>query len=257
MNKLQEKLLEIAIEYIRVCEQLNLNYFAYGGTCLGAVRHKGFIPWDDDMDFIMPRKDYEILRKNAKKEFKPKYLLQCWEVDHNYPYTFAKLRDTTTTMICAQEQAFDINQGCWIDIFIMDEVPKEPDIIKRIEWKKKMFFRPRYFSKYYPFTLKHVPYIIFLHIIFPTKKIAFILDKKQFKNTGFKKNNYFWSNWNYVHSDIVCYEPFKHYTVFPFENIFIRVPQDFDSYLVETYGKWWLVPPVEERISHPIIKLIL
>ena len=84
MNQIQIKLIEIAKEYIKVCEKLNLRYFALGGTALGAMRHNGFIPWDDDIDFCMPREDYEKFCNEAQKHFPDHYFIQTHDTDKNY-----------------------------------------------------------------------------------------------------------------------------------------------------------------------------
>ena len=83
MNRIQGKLLEIAKEYIKVCEKLHLRYFALGGTALGAMRHNGFIPWDDDIDFCMPREDYDIFVKEGQKLLPEHLFIQAHETEKN------------------------------------------------------------------------------------------------------------------------------------------------------------------------------
>ena len=75
MTELQNKILELGVEFKRVCEENNLRYYLFYGTFLGAVRHKGFIPWDDDLDFAMPRPDYEKFLKIAKEKLNPQKII--------------------------------------------------------------------------------------------------------------------------------------------------------------------------------------
>lgn len=95
-KELQNLELEILKVFHKICEKHNLHYFLIGGTLLGAVRHKGFIPWDDDIDVGMPRKDYETLLKNADKWFPQKFKLSHWKNTKQYVYNFAKLEDQDT-----------------------------------------------------------------------------------------------------------------------------------------------------------------
>ena len=138
MNDLQKRLLVILKEFARVCGKHNLRYFLNGGTCLGAIRHKGFIPWDDDVDVMMPREDYEkFLTLQYEYEGTP-YFIQSWKSDPRYTYGFAKLRDSSTTFIEDFYRNHRINHGVWIDIFPLDGMAKKP--IPREKCAKRVKF---------------------------------------------------------------------------------------------------------------------
>lgn len=92
LRKVQLAQLDMAKEVKRICNKYNINYFMDSGTLLGAVRHKGFIPWDDDLDFGMLREDYEKFLKVAPTELNSKYFLQTWKNDDGFPYGFSKIR---------------------------------------------------------------------------------------------------------------------------------------------------------------------
>ncbi len=115
--------LQLLERFIDVCKKYDLKYFADSGTLLGAVRHNGFIPWDDDIDVGMPRDDYNKLLKIAKEEFKDSYFLQTSFNDRIFR-AHAQLRDSNTTGILPKELEMDFNQGIFIDIFPFDELPK-------------------------------------------------------------------------------------------------------------------------------------
>ena len=129
LRKLQLKTLEVAKEFKRVCEKHNLRYFMGCGTLLGAVRHKGFIPWDDDMDFYMPKDDYEKLVEIDKLDsiqgrnegFNKPFIFKHWDKTENYIWNFGKLENINTTCIESTIANKNVNykSGIGIDIFIL------------------------------------------------------------------------------------------------------------------------------------------
>lgn len=120
MTKLQEKIFEIMKVFDRVCRENALRYYMLGGTMLGAVRHKGFIPWDDDADFGLPREDYERLLALPEKEFPPGYRLRHFSKEEGVPYAFIRLEDENTTCIEARRSGSGYSGGVYIDIFPLD-----------------------------------------------------------------------------------------------------------------------------------------
>jgi len=116
--------LEILKEFGRICEKHNLSYCITAGTLLGAVRHKGFIPWDDDIDVVMPRKDFDRLEKICLNYLPTGLFYQNYQTEANYPFYFAKLRKNNTE-VC-EESLIDVqmHKGVYIDIFPLDKCPK-------------------------------------------------------------------------------------------------------------------------------------
>ena len=133
--------LDLFAEFDRVCKKYNIPYFADGGTILGTIRHKGFIPWDDDIDLAMRRDDYDKLCNHAD-DFEFPYFLQTNYTDPGSLIGHAQLRNSLTTGALEYETGRWINQGIFIDIFPIDNVPddeKEFEIQKKriINYKKK------------------------------------------------------------------------------------------------------------------------
>ena len=119
MNQQQEKLLKILSWFHEYCGRYDLRYYVLGGTMLGAVRHNGFIPWDDDIDVGMPRSDYERLRELSKSiKNQGNYLIEFPGEDNpEYSYFAAKVYDTSTTLI--EKQRKPIKRGIYLDVFAL------------------------------------------------------------------------------------------------------------------------------------------
>lgn len=125
MKKVWAVELDLLNEFARVCKEHDLKWFAHAGTLLGAIRHQGFIPWDDDIDVTMPRADYIQLCNVAPKAFKYPYFFQTDDTDLFFCRSFARLRNSDTTAIQVWEKSmnFPYNQGVFIDIFPYDNLP--------------------------------------------------------------------------------------------------------------------------------------
>jgi lipopolysaccharide cholinephosphotransferase len=123
IRQYQTEALSILLEFQRVCEELGLRYYLTAGTLLGAVRHGGFIPWDDDVDVAMPRRDYDRLAALGPQHFRAGYIYQEYRTEGNFPYFFAKLRKQGTRVEEPILRAIEMEQGCYIDIFPLDRCP--------------------------------------------------------------------------------------------------------------------------------------
>lgn len=131
MKKVWAVELDLLQEFLRVCKKYELKCYADAGTLLGAVRHKGFIPWDDDIDLVMFRNDYEKLEEIASKEFASPYFFQTVYTDKLYAHGHAQLRNMKTTGILKKERdrKLPFVQGIFIDIFVLDAVSENRAII--------------------------------------------------------------------------------------------------------------------------------
>lgn len=135
------KQIEIALldDFVRVCNELHLVYFLCAGTLLGAIRHQGFIPWDDDIDVQMPRKDYEIFAKEGQKLLKKNFVLESVYSHHECYDNFMKIRDANTTFVENTTRNFDLPHGVYIDIFAIDPLPDEERKRKRYSYKIELY----------------------------------------------------------------------------------------------------------------------
>ena len=126
LRKVQLTQLEIAKEIRRVCDENNIRYFLACGTFLGAVRHQGFIPWDDDMDIGMLRSDYEKFCRIAPQKLKPEDCLQTWYTDPNYSLPFGKVLKRNTPYLESKKTRKLKENGFYVDIFPYDYAPEDP-----------------------------------------------------------------------------------------------------------------------------------
>lgn len=127
----QRESLALLVEFRRVCEALDLRYYLTAGTLLGAVRHGGFIPWDDDVDVAMPREDYDRLSREAADLLGPEHFYQDYRSEPNFPYYFSKLRRRGTAVDEPILRAVSMEQGYYIDVFPLDPCPDDPARARR------------------------------------------------------------------------------------------------------------------------------
>jgi len=134
--------LKIAVEIKRICELHGIKYFLTAGTLLGAVRHGGFIPWDDDMDIGMLREDYDKFVDACSKDLGSEFFLQTWDTDPNYPFSFGKVRLKGTHFVEGfSENSNLLENGLFVDIFPFDNVPD--DAKSKEKQAKKYYFCKR------------------------------------------------------------------------------------------------------------------
>lgn len=125
LRRVQLTQLEIAREIKRVCEENDIRFFLLGGTYLGAVRHQGFIPWDDDMDLGMLRGEYEKFCRIAPEKLGPDYCLQTWYTEPNYGLPFGKVMKRGTVYLESKKSRRLQENGIYVDIFPFDSVPQD------------------------------------------------------------------------------------------------------------------------------------
>ena len=262
MNDLQCKLLEMLKEFIRVCDENNLTYFACAGTTLGAVRHHGFIPWDDDIDVMMPRDDYEKLLKLNNPFSDKKYFLQTYKTDHSYILNYAKLRDSSTTYIENFYAEHVINHGVWIDIFPIDGRSKKDNPSKRKAkfqnfrfWVNVFLMYPYAFRR--KFRKKHFFKDLFFNfvalLVFYTN---IFLYRNRLVDWWMKLTKYNDAKYVGIYSDAYLSKAMwpKEWTnekiLMPFEDTEIAIPKMYHEYLTFLYGDYMQLPPEGKREGH-------
>jgi lipopolysaccharide cholinephosphotransferase len=256
IEQLREKELELLRQFISVCDKLHLKYFVAEGTLLGAVRHRGFIPWDDDIDVGMLRSDYEFFLKQGQDYLPEGVFLQTHETDPEYMHCFAKLRNSNTTFIELSSKDLNINHGIYIDVFPFDYYP-DSRLNGMIYDLKKLLIRYRVREVYYiPSDAK----ISFKNLIrralklvsrlfYPTVGYAMDKQKKLFSKVKSGKrlinNGSPWGN-----RERIPAEWMQSTTTVQFESIDVEAPAMYDAYLKHVYGDYMELPPEGERVPH-------
>ena len=122
MEELRKVQLEALLEVDRICKKFGITYQLFSGTLLGAIRHKGFIPWDDDIDICMLRNDYDRFIEVCKTELDTTYFLQNYETDKNFIHNITRIRKNNTIALQSACAELDMHHGIFIDIFPMDNI---------------------------------------------------------------------------------------------------------------------------------------
>ena len=255
LHKIQELELMILKDFIAICEENNLEYFIYGGSALGAVRHGGFIPWDDDIDIIMFRKDYEKFKEITLAKPNEKYdFLTSKTKDYFFLFSKIMLKDTVFEEWWVNQ--VDFNLGIYIDIFVLDNVPDNK--LKRFIHVKccRILDKLPAISvvkfEDYPFIVQLLTNIT--HKVFKLLNIKreSLIAKTQKLLT--KYNN---QNCKYVcdisalnHPQIYKIADFKPHKKIKFENLEVTCPNNVDNILTQIYGNYMELPPESERYNH-------
>lgn len=261
MEKHSRILLDTFKSLIEYLEQNNYNWFVAYGTLLGTVRHKGMIPWDDDIDIFMPREDFdrfiserEIIRKESK------YAVIA-PGDENYYLSFAKYYDTHTTIW--EMNHYHVTFGVYVDVFCLDYFcGSKQDFLKLIHKHQKLW--NSYSNSLIHYSLSYLKWVIKgKHIktllLLPKNYISSLFtDTKSVKEKYFdfleraKCEDYKTSNYcAWLQQDIVYKsEWFRKYKMMRFEDIEVRVPIGYHDFLKERYGNYMTPPPEDKRIPN-------
>ena len=244
--------LDLLVQLDRVCRAHGLKYCVGAGTMLGAVRHKGFIPWDDDMDVYMMRPDYDRLMKLAD-EFQLPYLLQTSQNEKHLIRTYARVRNVMTTGTTKKELDLDVNKGIFIDIFPLDGVGEDEKTDLRQH-------RINTFQKNVSGCYNHAKGTgeglgmkqKLLRIGYKVVAAVFVRDRlkmvrKMDRNLTLysRKDTKIWGNRTLVFACPKSRRPKEEYCDLidmPFEMITVPVPRAYDSMLTQQYGDYMKLP---------------
>lgn len=250
LNYIHREELKILEYFDAYCKQENIKYSLSGGTLLGAIRHGGFIPWDDDIDILMLRQEYEKLCRVVKEKNNFKYFLQNYETDNNYLNNFAKIVNTEIPAYIEEVEQLDIKKGICIDVFPIDRV--ETRFLFQIYYRLIMSVLS--VLKYSLMSNKRDV----LHKIF-RKVVSLVTVKRinEVENRIRKYSNKTCSPWSYADyikppytlksKDLFPYEIFTKYTTISFEGKDLMVISNYKIYLGLTYGDYMTLPTEDKR----------
>ena len=264
IKKVQAVQLELVLEVKRICTKNNIKYFLIGGTLLGAIRHNGFIPWDDDLDIGMLRKDYSKFIECSKEQLRSAYFLQTWNTDECYPMPFAKIRKSGTRYVEKTSSKANQHKGIFIDIFPYDNVPDyylfrqiqsfETYILKRLLLTKSGYelCGNKDYLKTIIYTVIHL-----FSIAITRNRLIKMLDKRM---TLYNKRNTLrvtniGGSYGY-RKESVHYEWVLKLVEVKFENEILLCPHNYHDFLSNIYGDYMKLPPEDKRYDrHKVIEL--
>lgn len=264
--KLKEAMLDLLVEVKRVCDLNKIDYFLIGGTLIGAIRHSGYIPWDDDIDLGILRENFTLFKEACDRDLDERYHLVSYHNDVDNPNIYYKLKIKGTTYVEDLSKQNRSNKEVFIDIFPFDHAPNsEEDSIKQ---GRKIAYYRRLLSLKCHIDFSNNKSIIKNIINGFLKLVAsfYSLDKlyaineslvRQFndKDTDYVVNAF--GSYSYmrererrsIFTDLIEVE---------FEGYFFKVPRNYHAYLTTVYGDYMQLPPVDQRFGrHEICKLDL
>ena len=258
LKLLQSLELMILKDFIKICEENNLTYYMYAGSLLGAVRHNGFIPWDDDLDVVMFRDDFEKFKEIFIASQNDKYELLCNETHRDYFHLLAKLMLKDTKFEESWVNQVDFHIGINMDIFVLDDL-SDNNFKRNYQLKKSFFYNKLLIMskiKLYdlPFVTKVIThtgyYILNLFGINPStinKRCLNFLRK--YKNPN-AECVFDISATAEEYPQIFSKEDFKDIEKIQFEDIKVNIPSGYDNILKSLYGDYMQLPPKEDRYNH-------
>lgn len=268
LKQVQEVEYEILVEFDRICKKCNIPYQLFAGTLLGAVRHKDFIPWDDDIDVCMRRSDFDKFVEECPKYLKKNYFLQTAKTDSKSVVQFAKIRKNGTAYENAVDNLKDSHTGIWIDVFPLDNT-KAGSISEKIQYfevtvlyamitstvknrvnASRSFWKRMLRTCFYWFT-KIVP----KHVL--EQRLYNVMTRYEGKDVGYIGNYANGTGWSYS-AHVRKSKGFYDIIPMKFHKAEFPVPRNYDEVLKHTYGDYMKFPPLEKRKpTHGIVKVDL
>lgn len=255
MNQLQSCELKILLEIDRICKENQIRFFLCAGTLLGAIRHRGFIPWDDDVDIMMPAEDYWRFLEIAPKALGKDFFLQSTDTDLWYR-AFSKVRMNHTTMIetCYENVCF--HQGVWVDVFPIVSINNNQKDIdkfnKMIIWTD-LLVQDAFYRK-----AEHLPLKLRLIKMIPLslrRSLCKTIRKKHIKtDESLPSCAYYWGF--PIRAEKCLPQLFQEEIQVPFEGYMLPVPKEYDKLLTVDYGDYMTPPPEDKRNSGHFIRIL-
>lgn len=263
LNEIHKCILEILKKFIEICDVINVNYYVAYGSLIGAVRHGGFIPWDDDFDVAMLRSEYEKFKEYCNEHEEDIYPFRFFDYHNtdNYPYGIARFCDLRYRMEC-NDNIPTAGQGAFIDLYPIDGAGKTQKDINKLSFKKyiyTLFYNRAMSNSIFPKSKKK--WLVFLSA--PAYFYSHLKGKNYFLNKMESlKNLYAFEDSDNVACVVwgdskIYYDKkiFDEYIYMDFEGIKVKVPKKYDAWLKTSYGNYMELPPIDMQKPHHNYKI--
>lgn len=260
MEQIQKGSLEIVTKIAQLCQQLGLRYYLAYGTLIGAIRHQGFIPWDDDLDIMMCREDYLVLKEyflTHREELAPLELL-CPDTCPDYPYTLPRVSNSDYFIETENEK--DCGLGLFVDIYPLDTVSSDPATYAKETRLSSVYASLCFLSTRLHYARGNTKSFLKRLIKFPAFLLAKLLGKKFFfrklaklaaAHAGEDSPYIGVVEWGTDGTkDIYPRTWFGDGIQVPYEGVMLNIPDQYDALLRQYYGDYMQLPPEEDRIAH-------
>lgn len=250
--------IDLLNELLRVCKKHNIRVIVYAGTLLGAIRHKGMIPWDDDIDVALARPEYKKLCKVATEEFRHPYFFQTALTDRKYFCRYARLRNSLTTGVISGMETTEYNNGIYIDVFVIDGYVENAKQLQ-IQLRDKRILEKISYAYKYNYCTKNPIKITVKAVMFASlqltycRKVSYEEYVKRYNNIlsrhteDTERLTLMTHNMDFIPKYWLRKKDLDDIIYVDFENIKVPVPRNYDSVLRHTYGNYMEFPPVERR----------
>lgn len=248
LKHLQSVILSITKDIDSICRNNSIEYYLLGGSCIGAIRHKGFIPWDDDLDIIMTKENYNKFIKVCSKQLDPsKYVIQ--EGLKDWPLNFSKIRLKGTYLHEPEDEYAPENMhGIFVDVFFLDNVP-DNNILAKIQYVLAKYYLCYLLGqrKYKRTSLKKK---VMIALSFPMKfgpiRKALVNYIEQFNNQETKRLGFFYGRTRFK-TAITPRTIYGTPKYVEFEDTYLPVPQNYHEYLTQMFGDYMKLPPADQQ----------
>lgn len=250
----QKKIWAIELDLLKllldVCKKYDIQLQVFAGTLLGAVRHKGFIPWDDDVDVCMDRKNFNKLLKVPKDEFPEPYFLQTCYNDRKFYTPYARLRNSKTTGVVSWNDSVEYNNGIYIDVFVLDGLVS--GVLRKVQQKLinialRLIEKAKLTNVGAPRSIQGV----FYRMVSPLLSLDFCMRFHQWLLSALtpisKRLSFLTHPENQISKYWIFKEEFADSIELKFEGLSVPAPRNYDGVLRRMYGDYMKYPPASER----------
>ena len=247
IKELRQIQIAILDEIDRFCTAHGITYFLSSGTLIGAVRHKGYIPWDDDIDLYMPRQDYERFLREYH-DCKNVYRIMSPDTDKNYCYTFAKMVNTRTRLVETETKGYEI--GVFVDLFPIDYVTDNMAERRRIFKYKRLLYKIRRCKlSHENYLASRLAYLCYKYLPVPLSAINSIIRRMTVRREPTQTVCNMSESGPSIKGCFAAKDIASSVDIL-FEGKYYKTMVGYKEYLSHTYGNYMQLPPVEQRVTH-------